>query len=219
MENINPITSKLQNMNRTDIHKRIEMENFDPTALTLHDCSYVGRYIGIDWNSIIDQMNTTTEPLTTFKNTPAYKHQWTSDPLYEQMHEMWEENNFNMDSVKWRSYYPAVHFDGSIVEDIAAYTGITNIHSFWISRVDPGFFAPIHCDPFIDEIHDAEKGELKRYAIFITPSEAGHLFVLGRDYLYNLPVGTVIKWNNPNDLHIGINGSLKIKYMINFLGY
>lgn len=219
MENINPITSKLENMVRTDIYKRIELENFDPATITLHDCTYIGRYEGTDWNSIIDQMNNTETPLTVHRNTPAFEHQWNSDPLYEKMYEMWKENNFNMNSVKWRSYYPGVHFDGSVVEKIADFTGIKNIHSFWISRVDPGFFAPIHCDPFIDEIHDDEKGELKRYAIFITPSEAGHIFVLGRDYLYNFPVGTVIKWNHPNMLHIGINGSLKVKYMINVLGY
>jgi hypothetical protein len=196
------------------------MEKFDPSLLRLQDSSYAGHFERTGWDDIFEQMNNTTEPLTVFKNTPGFEHQWASDPLYEETYSLWMKNNFNIDSIKWRSYYPKVHFDGSLVDDIASHLGLNSIHSFWISRLDSGFFAPLHCDPFVANIHDPEKGELKRYAVFITPSELGHIFILGRDHLYNLPVGTIIKWNNPvNELHIGINGSMKVKYMINVLGY
>lgn len=195
------------------------MENFDPSLLRLQDSTYAGHYERAGWDDIIDQLNNTVEPLQVFKDTPAYEEQWDSNPLYQQMYSSWLENNFNPNSIKWRSYYPKIHFDGSIVDDLAYHLGLNIIHSCWISRIDPGFFAPWHCDPFVDDIHDPEKGELKRYAVFITPSELGHIFILGRDHLYNFPVGTIIKWNDPNVFHTGINGSMKVKYMINILGY
>jgi hypothetical protein len=195
------------------------MNKFDPSILRLQDSSYVGQYEKTDWSDIIEQLDTTTKPLTVHQNTPAYEDQWDSNPLYQQMYSSWVENSFNPDSIKWRSFYPGVHFDKLVVDAMASHLELDTVHSCWISRIDPGFFAPLHCDPFVDDIHDTEKGELKRYAIFITPSELGHIFIIGQDHLYNFPVGTIIKWNNPNELHIGINGSMKTKYMVNILGY
>jgi len=195
------------------------MNKFDPSILRLQDSSYIGQYEKTDWSDIIEQIEITTKPLTVYQDTPAYEDQWASNPLYQEMYSSWVDNSFNPNSIKWRSYYPGVHFDESVVTDMASRLSLNIVHSCWISRIDPGFFAPLHCDPFVDDIHDAEKGELKRYALFITPSELGHIFIIGQDHLYNFPVGTIIKWNNPNDLHIGINGSMKTKYMVNILGY
>lgn len=186
-------------------------------SLKLQDSEYVGCYLRTDWNNIIDQLNNSAEHL--FNNTPAEPLDWATNPIYENMYSTWIQNNFNPNSIKWSRYTPGYHFDSSLVDDIASYLKLTSIGAFWISRIDPGFFAPIHCDPFIKDKTDLEKGEAKRYLITMAPADAGQIFILGQDHLYNLPVGTVIKWNDPNELHIGINGSMQSKYLINVIGY
>jgi hypothetical protein len=187
--------------------------------LKLQDGEFIGYYLNINWDDVIDQCNKSAVPLPTFKNTPAEQTQWEDDPTYNEMFSMWTENNFNPDSIKWRSYRCNMHFDESVADSVASYLGLTTVHSCWISRVDPGFFAPLHCDPLIAKKTDPDKGEVKRYLITISPAEAGQIFILGKDHLYNLPVGTVIKWRDPGELHIGINGSMKSKYQFHILGY
>jgi hypothetical protein len=62
-------------------------------------------------------------------------------------------------------------------------------------------------------------GVIKRYSIFISKPAIGHLFILDKEYFYNKPQGTLLKWNNYRNWHNGINGGLENKYMFHIIGY
>jgi hypothetical protein len=74
------------------------------------------------------------------------------------------------------------------------------------------------------DIDDNEKeyltyGLLKRYSVFISEPSVGHLFILGKEYYYNNPQGTIVKWASHREWHNGINGGLVNKYMFHIIGY
>jgi hypothetical protein len=140
---------------------------------------------------------------------------WNTDnPKYKEMVELWESNNFNTNSVKWTNYYDTKELESEISKKL----NIKILRS-WISCVEPGYMTGYHYD--IDDNEEAylKHGSIKRYSIFISEPAIGHLFILDKEYFYNKPQGTVLKWGSYKDWHIGINGGLKNKYMFHVIGY
>ena len=167
----------------------------------------------IDWNTVID---TLINPGVDITVDPA---KWQLDtPGYNEIHVMWKSANFNMSAIKWINYYPGKHFDSTITDAVDKHVNV-NIHRSWISRIDPGFFAPWHWDVDDNETEYLTKGTPVRYSCFIEKPAHGHIFIIGDDYYYNQPQGTLVKWDNYQAWHSGINAGMTPKYMFHLLGY
>lgn len=137
-----------------------------------------------------------------------------SNPEYKEMLDLWQSKNFNTASVKWTNYYKT-----SIIEsEIATELNITPLRS-WISCIEPGYMTGYHYDIDDYETEYLKTGLIKRYSVFISKPDVGHLFILGKEYFYNKPIGTILKWSHYREWHNGINGGLSNKYMFHILGH
>jgi len=85
--------------------------------------------------------------------------------------------------------------------------------------VEPGYMTGYHYDIDDNEKEYLKHGTLKRYSVFISKPSLGQIFILGNDYYFNNPQGTILKWGNYRDWHNGINGGLENKYMFHIIGY
>lgn len=162
----------------------------------------------INWDNIISNLKdgkiVTVDPTRWNMNNPEYA----------EMLKLWKDNNFNTDSVKWTNYY-----DTKVLEtEISSRLHITPLRS-WISCVEPGYMTGYHYDIDDNEQEYLKHGDIKRFSIFISKPAVGQLFILGKEYYYNMEQGTTLSWDNYREWHNGINGSLKSKYMFHLLGY
>jgi hypothetical protein len=166
----------------------------------------------INWNTIIENLKE-GEPVTT---DPS---RWDlSNPEYLKIYKQWEEANFNMDAVKWINYYPGIQFEQGVVDDVAKFLNI-NVHRAWISRIDPGYFAPWHWDAD-DNLKEYESaGEVKRYSIFISNPHPAHFFTVDNETFSNSTQGATYKWQDYKAWHAGANAGTIPKYMFHILGY
>jgi hypothetical protein len=147
-------------------------------------------------------------------------HRWQQDtPGYTEIFTMWKEAEFNVSSIEWINYYPEKDFNNDIVTDAADFLELSGIHRSWISRINPGYYAPWHWDVDDNENEYLKKGEIKRYTITMSNPTIGHIFILNDDYHFNKPSGTILKWKNYKDWHAGINGGLTPKFMFHLIGY
>lgn len=162
----------------------------------------------INWNNIISNIKdgqvVTVDPLRWNMNNPEY----------QQILDLWKSKNFNTDSIKWINFYNTEDIESKIASELK----ITPLRS-WISCVEPGFMTGYHYDIDDNEEEYLKHGLLKRYSIFISKPAIGHLFILGNEYFYNKPQGTIVKWSNYKEWHTGINGGLENKYMFHIIGY
>jgi hypothetical protein len=162
----------------------------------------------IDWNTVISKLTNgqvvTVDPARWNMNNPEY-----ADIL-----KLWKDSNFNTDSVKWTNYYDTKELEKEIAETV----GVTALRS-WISCVEPGFMTGYHYDIDDNEQEYLKHGDLKRYSVFMSEPSVGQLFILGSEYYYNKPQGTMLQWENYREWHHGINGSLANKYMFHLIGY
>lgn len=140
-----------------------------------------------------------------------------SNPEYKKIHDLWIDASFNKDSIQWINYYPHKHYDATFSENIAAVLNLSRTHRSWISRINPGYYAPLHWDIDDNEARYLSHGEIKRYSMMMTAS-IGHLFILDDTYIYNKDIGTIIQWHDHRAWHAGSNAGLKSKYMFHILG-
>jgi hypothetical protein len=162
----------------------------------------------IDWNKVISDLQdgqvVTVDPA-----------RWNMDnPEYAAMLQLWKDNNFNTNSVKWTNYYDTKDIELEIAQELS----ITPVRS-WISCVEPGYMTGYHYDIDDNEHSYLQKAYIKRYSIFMSKPAVGHLFILGKEYFYNKSQGTIVKWGNYKEWHNGINGGLENKYMFHIIGY
>jgi hypothetical protein len=162
----------------------------------------------INWDNVID--NLANGNVVTV-NPARWK---MSNPEYTEMIDLWESNNFNTNSVKWINYYDTKDIETQLASEL----NIKPIRS-WISCVEPGYMTGYHYDIDDNESEYLKLGNLKRYSVFISKPEVGHLFILNKEYHYNNPQGTILEWDRYRDWHNGINGGFTNKYMLHILGY
>jgi hypothetical protein len=161
----------------------------------------------IDWDLIIDN-------LKDGKVITVDPDKWDmSNPEYKEMLDLWQSNNFNTSSVRWINYY-----EQDLGITVANQLGIIPVRS-WISCVEPGYMTGYHYDIDDNEKEYLKRGKLKRYSVFMNKPEVGHLFILGTDYHFNKPQGSVVEWKHYKDWHQGINGSFTNKYMFHLIGF
>jgi hypothetical protein len=181
----------------------------------LTDCVFLNTFNQIDWEKIMNDLsNQDGLPITTDKT------KWNlTTPGYNEIYQIWDNAKFNINSIKWINYYPIHHYDQELINNIKSYLKLKGIHRSWISRIDPGFYAPWHWDVDDQENIYLKKGIIKRYSIMMNLPAMGHIFILGNDYLFNTPQGSIFEWKNYKDWHSGINAGLTSKFMLNILGY
>jgi hypothetical protein len=162
----------------------------------------------INWDNIIRN-------LTDGKVVTVDPARWKMDnPAYKEMLDLWKSKNFNTASVKWTNYYDTKEVEIAIAKEL----NITALRS-WISCVEPGYMTGYHYDIDDNEQEYLKNGALKRYTIFVSKPDVGHVFILGKDYYFNQLQGTMLKWEHHRDWHNGINGGLENKYMFHIIGY
>ena len=162
----------------------------------------------INWNQVIAN-------LKDGKDITVDPSRWNmANPEYAEILKLWKASNFNTDSVKWTNYYDTKDVETEIAKEVS----VTSLRS-WISCVEPGYMTGYHYDIDDNEKEYLTYGLLKRYSVFISEPDVGHLFILGKEYFYNNPQGTIVKWTSHREWHNGINGGLSKKYMFHLLGY
>lgn len=114
-------------------------------------------------------------------------------------------------TVAWDMFIPGKQFDRSVVDLFNNYFNLS-CENVWISRVNPGRFAPIHWDA-----HDKEKNipECKRYHCHIGNPEWGHIFIAENQCFYNQPRGCTYEWSSRKLWHAGVNCGVTPKYIWN----
>lgn len=181
------------------------------TYVNLGICSIV------DWQEIIkeikdipgDQKNLRFFEMLSSKNQYKY--------IFNQL----KDANFNLNSIEWINYYPGIHYQSSVDEVVKTWLDLKGIHRAWISRVNPGFYAPWHWDVDDQEKEYLKKGSIKRYSGFLDHqlNNIAHAFVIENDYVVNTKQGEFIYWKNHRSWHAGMNAGISPKFMYHILGW
>ena len=133
---------------------------------------------------------------------------------------LWKSAKFKLinegGNVGWDMYFPVKHFDREIVNILGNYLNLKIINC-WISVIHPGNIAPIHWDANDNEEYYSTL-ELERYSIHISKPEAGHIFFVDDEVMYNVEQGSVYKWNSRKSWHSGGNFGFTNKYLLNLFG-
>lgn len=165
----------------------------------------------IDWNSIIADLDNGTDI------TPDPTKWNLENPGYKDIYDHWVSSKFNMQSIKWTNYYP-----GSFPKEIDDYFCETLSLKYlrsWVSKIDPGYYAPWHWD-VDDRLEEyLALGTPRRYSVFISPPSVTSVFVVNNQCYANMPQGSIIKWNSYNDWHAGMNAGSKPKFLYHLLGF
>ena len=161
----------------------------------------------IDWNSVISN-------LSNGKDILPNPELWNlSNSHYMEIYTVWEESNFNMSSVKWTNYYEY----GDLTDQLSERLGVSPLRS-WISRIDPGYYAPWHYD--VDEREEEYLTKnAQRYSCFISEKKLGHITIIGDDLFSSTETGTLIKWNNRLDWHTSMCACMIPNYMYHLIAY
>lgn len=193
----------------------IEGSVFDKRLLSLKSSVYLGYYYRFNLEELIDSLS--NQSGTDIVVDPSRWNMNTDG--YAEIHDIWRSANFNPASIKWTNYYPGINYTQDLVDDVANYLRLKGVHRSWISRIDPGYYAPWHWDVDDNETEYLSKGHIKRYSIMLGKPTIGHVFILGDDHLYNAPEGSIFKWNDYKSWHAGINAGMKPKFMFHIIGY
>lgn len=175
---------------------------------SLNSSKYIGHIP--DWNDVISKLDNG-------KDITIDPNKWNLDtPGYEEIYKIWHDANFNVSAIKWTNFYPGENFSNDIDKKLCEHLEVNYLRS-WISRVDPGYFAPWHWDVDDNEDDYLKLGTPRRFSCFITPPSLGHIFILGKDYFFNTKQGSLYEWNNYKEWHAGINAGFQPKFIYHLL--
>jgi hypothetical protein len=173
----------------------------------------------IDWDKVIAGLErcgheTHPGPFT----GPTHK-EGDDIPRLNECTELWKRNGYlaveDGGTVQWDMFFPGVHFDQSIVDKFVEHYEIKQYESAWISRVNPGRFAPIHWDVNDNEEHLLTLPDRLRWHSNISKPSFGHVFVVDNELFYNKEQGDVFQWDSRRYWHSGMNCGLVPKYQFN----
>jgi len=165
-----------------------------------------------DWDTLIktlsvnDGISITPDPIKWKLDTPGYT----------EIYKNWNDAKFNTQAIEWINYYPGVHYSNDVTLKLSNYLKMIPLRS-WISRINPGYFAPWHWDVDDNELEYLKKGYPKRISCFIEKPVHGHIFIVEDEYLFNQEQGTIYQWADYKNWHSGINAGLTPKYMLHLL--
>jgi hypothetical protein len=173
----------------------------------------------IDWMSILDELKKIVDVrVIDFKFTESYMAETSNSSKHlEQMEilNLWEKFELKKDNIRWYNYFPNDHYPSGYIEKIICEKLNVNYRRSWFSRLEPGDYTAWHWDL---EPDDYDESTAERYSIFLGGPKLGHIFIIGKDdYFYNMEHGTVIKWKNHKEWHVGGNIGLESKWMFHFM--
>jgi hypothetical protein len=181
----------------------------------MSDMVYAGTY---DCTAILDQIKvvpgdvrSAAKPYSDSVNLSSYFQNEAN-----QMLSSWLNAGYG-DSVEWINFYPVKHFEESLLSGI--YTQLkVNPKRVWISSINPGKCVPWHWDIETSEHEWSKEGKLVRYTVYMDEPKIGHVFVVGDQCMYNVPAGSIYKWNNWKEYHLGFNCGFEKKYVLHIVG-
>jgi hypothetical protein len=170
----------------------------------------------IDWNEIVESLSS---------QKPAYvgpRHR-ENDPIkgISEIAKSWNQAGYVIaadgGTAGWDMFFPERNFDQSIVETFSNFVGIKPV-SAWISRVNPGMFAPWHWDANDSEEEYNKMPNMLRFSCHVSKPSPGHVFIVEDTCLYNQAQGNIYKWPSRKSFHGGANCGLTPKYLFNIFG-
>jgi len=158
----------------------------------------------INWQLLITHLETQTPHI-------GPKHKASDNiPGLSEVTDLWNKAGYGS-SVQWDMFYPGEHFDNKIVEQVVEWTGMQSYTNAWVSRIHPGYFAPIHWDVQDDE----PLPDTVRFHIHMSTPQFGHVFIAENTCFYNQQQGATYKWTSRKSWHAGTNCGLVPKYIFN----
>lgn len=167
------------------------------------------------WNNILQELSKGDGDRISFydlKNIPL------DMPEAQEVKKNLDDANWDYGVIRWQDYHAGKHFDNSIVEEFSNLVGYKTCRS-WISRLDPGAYAPWHWDIDDREGDYLKLGSLKRFTCFITEPSIGQVLIIEDKCYYNPPINTIVEWPSYKSWHCASNAGLTPQYLFHFLGY
>lgn len=178
---------------------------------------YIGNCSNINWNGLRNSLLNREGKIITMD----LKNFNSQDKRYVEIFNNLSKANFNEDSAKWTNYYSGLDYSQSVDNVLLDWLGLNGLHKTWVSRIDPGYYAPWHWDVDDYEEEYLKKGSIRRFSGFIDPKEKGmaHVFTIEKDAICNTNSGDFYEWSNYKSWHSGMNGGLYSKFMYHVLGW
>ena len=188
--------------------------------MRLKNSEILGLYNEVDWDEVIANLG---EPDMTHAPETTNWTQW--ETMEDDGNEMkvvfenWKKANFNLAAIRWNNHYADTSYPTEIEDKLANHLGLKGVFRSWVSKMDPGCMAPWHFDGE-DKVGEwLQIGEPQRFVVTMSKPAHGHIFILGEDYYFNNPQGTLFKWDYFREWHSGINAGMVPKYQFHLIGY
>jgi hypothetical protein len=178
------------------------------------NCKFIGNCQTINWHALIEQIKDQEGDARTY-GVDFYQN---ADGRFNEIINMWQTAGYDKSgTVEWINYYPVRHFDQEFITQFEKYTGTTCLRA-WVSKINPGRYAPYHWD--IDDYEEdyIKQGQLVRFTAHPVEPTLGQVLIVEEDVFHNQTIGNVYQWPNHRAWHAGGNCSFKPKYLFNFLG-
>ncbi len=161
----------------------------------------------INWSDVLKEIE---------NKEPGYigpRQQW-DDPSVAFITKVWKEAGYKPategGTAEWGMYFPGVHFSMDVVDTFVKFVGLSSWNSAWISKIRPGYCAPLHVDLQADV-----KIESVRIHCHIDVPDPGHILIVDDVHLINQKQGETYKWNNPKAWHAASNIGKTPAYLFN----
>ena len=173
----------------------------------------------IDWDEVIAGLERHAYGSHPGPDTGPTHKEGDSIPGLNEVTDLWKRNGYKTveegGTVQWDMFFPGIHFSPAIVDAFVEHYGIEDYTSCWISRVNPGRFAPIHWDVNSNEEYYLTIPDKLRWHAHISKPAFGHVFVVDNELMYNREQGDVFQWSSRRHWHSGMNCGLVPKYVFN----
>lgn len=168
-----------------------------------------------DWDAVIKDIE---HQQPTYVG-PSHK-EGDAIPGLDEVTDLWKKGGYETwdkgGSVGWDMFVSGKNFDEAIAKKFGEYVGIENYTSCWISRIQPGMFAPQHWDVNDNEVALSQEPDKIRFHCHIDKPRWGHIIIVDDTCCYNQEQGTIFKWSSRKLWHAGTNCGLVPKYLFNF---
>jgi len=139
-------------------------------------------------------------------------------PEIKKMGDTWKHAGYlDNNSVEYINYYPDQHFSTDYVDKLSNLFNAKPCR-IWVSSMRTGKCVPWHWDVEKSESDYAKQGTIVRYSIFVDTPQIGQVFVLNDQCFHMIDQGSIYKWSNWKDYHLGFNCGLDTKYLLHYIG-
>jgi hypothetical protein len=137
---------------------------------------------------------------------------------YDEVSALWKQAGYDkINSVKWTSFFPGVHFPVTFIEQFEQFTNTVCARA-WVSCIEPGYSIPWHKDYEMDDDFLKKYGTPIRMLCHISAPKPGHIFILDDHCFYMEELGNIYEWSDWKDWHGGVNIGFEPKFLLNFVG-